>query len=50
MLLMSEKPIAKTQEAMRISHSALTRILRYWVKEAVDPSMIYLVAGKMSLA
>lgn len=36
MLLMSEMPIAKVQEAMRISHSALTRILHYWVQDAVD--------------
>lgn len=32
---MREMPIAKVAEAMHISHSALTRILRYWVGEAV---------------
>lgn len=36
MLLMREMPIAKVQEALRISHSALTRILRYWVMDAVN--------------
>lgn len=32
-LLMAEMPIAKVQEALRISQSALTRILQYWVMD-----------------
>ena len=35
MLLMEEMPIAKVAQVMRSSHSALTRILHYWVGDAV---------------
>lgn len=36
MLLMSEMPVRKVSRVLRCSHSALTRILRYWVEKAVD--------------
>jgi transposase len=36
MLLMQSMPIENARKMMRVSHTSMTNILRYWVKQAVD--------------
>ena len=36
MLLMRSMPVENARKLLRVSHTAMRRILRYWVKRAVD--------------
>lgn len=36
MLLMKSMPVENARKLLRVSHTAMTRILKYWVKKAVD--------------